>query len=361
MIPNIHICSSGCGRYTYNENNMCCQLCLDTHNNKSKHSMECIDKHYELQKIWFKADANIDLDLKNKITDFCNSFDKKQESNNIVEIYMLPSNKSMLVLKHIIEKSNLKPIICFDYDQTISLTIKEKNFIELPSDKNINGLFNYKTVNVLRGEDESKLLFDYLNEKHVPWFILTARNVASVSIVYKDALKYGLTMPENCNIDNKKYIVNADNGFIYKQPNQCNNSDQLESREIIFNCNINYKKNIQKISCGVYHNSIACSSEGITDSAYAYEKDIALELGLHIYDIQPELIIFIDDNARNVYMLWKHYQKSYRRVHFIGIIYEPIKPESDHNFYLEKIEKKIWSQQIVSNLMHDFVIDNMII
>lgn len=330
------MCISGCGRYSTNLK--CCEMCQCL-NNKFTHTIECFVQHQELQKIWLTNNANLDVGMIQQVNDFIESFNKPIY-DNIAEIFVLPADKSMIVIKNIIENSKLEPIVCFDYDQTISLTTRN----------------NFMVQNTLRGGIETKMLFEYLAMKNIPWFILSARGISSISIVYRDMLKYNLPLPNLC-INNKLNIIFDDK--IFKQPNSITELF-MPSRELVFACDIKYKNQLQKIYCGIYHNSIACSSEGLADSSYAYEKDVAIELGMYLYNINPQLIIFVDDNAKNIYTMFKHYRKNSRKVHFIGIIYEPIKPEADHNHYMEKINKKIWSTLIPSNLMSAFVVHNII-
>lgn len=226
----------------------------------------------------------------------------------------------MIIIKDIIEKIDVPTVLGFDYDQTISVK---------------NNLRN-----------NSKPLFDYLRQMHIPWFILSARGIHATSVVYDFASKL-VDMPQ-FNISGETHFVH--NNCIYCKPEP--HTTKL-TREIVFSIDLKYRGSMQKVYCGICHNSVACSTEGISDGSYAFEKDLAMEVGLHVYELNPSLIIFIDDNAKNVYRMYRYYKKSSRNVHFVGIIYEPIKPESDHEYFMEKVYKTF--AEPVSDLMTEFV------
>lgn len=325
-MDSIRKCDNGCNRYVdIMEKSICCDGCV----NKFKHSVECFMAHEELKNKWLSSSGIINHEMNNRIMKWTQSFGNN--GKNIAEIFMLGKDRSMNVLIDIIKASNKRCIMGFDYDQTISLTIKN--------------ISENTVVNELRGN--SGELFDYLYQNEIPWFIFSARGISSVEAIYKDSLKYEIKHQKSHNITSKKYMV-SDNQKILNQPLQ--QSKTQYSHPVMFNQMING----QKIYCGVYNNCISCSSEGNGETSYAYEKDYAMELAMSIYDIDPEIVIFIDDNAKNVYTVHEHFLASNRKVHFIGIIYEPFVPEKDHRDYMELIET-IWKGQVVSELMMPFI------
>jgi len=318
-MDSIRKCDHNCNRYVdILTRTTCCDGC----SNGLKHNIDCILYHEELKSKWLTSKSSINITMNNNITKWSQSF-AKSNTTNITEIFLLPKDRPLLILKNIIENSKMKAVIGFDYDQTISLTIKN--------------LLENKSFNTLRGNTESQELFNYLYQKEIPWFIISARGTSSVEIIYKDSLKYDIKSNPVYNITSESYIVGIDNKTILSQPSQLSSQKKtISSYPIMFNCDIDN----QKIYCGIYNNCISCSSEGNGEAACAYEKDYAMELCLHVYEINPELIIFVDDNAKNICTLHNYYLTSQRKVHFIGIIYEPFTPEKDHNEYFKYIKKQ---------------------
>lgn len=341
-METIKKCQLGCNRYVdITKNMICCNNC-----HISKHAIDCILNHDELKNRWIQSQISSNNIINEKLFNWASLLDFSK-SQNKAEIFLLPKHKSLLILKHIINASKMKSVVGFDYDQTISLTTKVKYGSET------------KSVNELRGGTESNELFEYLNHNNIPWFIISARGVSSVEYIYHDLLKYDINPMKKYNITSTLHLVSTDGQTILNQPEQSLLQTTVsKSYPLMFNYTISSVKDTQRIYCGIYNNCVSCSSEGNSEYSCSYEKDYALELSLKLYDIEPELIIFVDDNARNIYTLYNYYLTSKRNIHFIGIVYEPFIPEKEHDSYLTYIKDMIWTKQIISDLMFPFVGSN---
>jgi len=212
-------------------------------------------------------------------------------------IYELKKPKSLLPIKELIEKSGIplsEIAIFFDFDQT--LTQKD----------------GFKAT--LRGGNESAEFLAYLNSSDIKWYVNTAAGSGPSST---GAIA---TSMKNYKIPFSNHPING---------NIC-----LSEKERVGFLGVTDKTG--GINIGYCNN--------IVSAGYNKAEAIDFVLGTIEPNGPIKLIIFVDDNAKNVENVYKHFNG---KKTIIGIIYEPYKiAEPDHEHGMKELGENPGIQQL---------------
>lgn len=224
------------------------------------------------------------------------------------KLMVIEKDKSLKPIIDMIKESKIaysKIVVAFDFDQT--LTAKKGMTLGL------------------RGGAETKELIDFLNSNKINWFVITASSsTTSPAISFVNSLK--LTFPENLKNDCQKEVKGKTDFF-----------------EKLY-------ENIPMVEGSATNSySFKACNNIITGYSAPYRKNLSLEFAMQHYKIPyPELIIFVDDSAKNVITVYDHYKTGDakdKKVSFIGIVYEPVVEEAGHAESMQEIKAIIEKQQ----------------
>ena len=199
-------------------------------------------------------------------------------------IIILDQDDSLLSIKPLIDKAlndgilKSQIVLGFDVDGTLT-DLKTKNSF------------------IPRGGDNTRQLFEWLNESEIKWFAISARpyDIGSLEGVITSLRVMGSPSPE------------------------WSSKDLIMENTLLLNNNEIY-------TILEYNNIISAVLPNSRDS---YDKHASLEYAIMTYFIEyPKLVIFVDDNALNIVTLYEHFKN--RDCQFIGILYTPHKIESGH-------------------------------
>ena len=235
-----------------------------------------------------------------------------------VELQIIPKGSSLYPLWRIIEELKLPPerlhdevAVFFDMDGTLT---------------NVGPPMLKKTVDErLRGGAESRKLMQALNENGIRWFVLSARAATRSAMQGVGSSLYGMDLPS----PDWSY---ADGANCY----QGRTSDGGYRFEPVTSDRVGLydDKVYNSIEC---NNMISLVEPG---EEYAFAKDISLEYALHkFFQVSPSLLIFVDDNAKNVMQVYMHFKHKLQLQHgscdhperVICVLYDPQRKEADHD------------------------------
>lgn len=244
-----------------------------------------------------------------------------------VELKLLAKSSSLLPIWKWIQESGIpeeewkdEVAVCFDMDGTLT---------------NLGPPLLKKTVDErLRGGSQSRVLFTNMNKHNIKWFVLSARAATSGSMagVGSSLLSLGLEFPEWSTKNPQNCYIGIQNGSHMFKPIEKKNIGSYEGKEY------------NAILC---NNAISLLQSG---EEYAFQKDLSLEYALRQYYSRfPRLVIFVDDNAKNVMLVYNHFKEqiansnlsSERPVHIYSVLYDPQRKESDHDEHKALLDQEL--------------------
>jgi len=214
------------------------------------------------------------------------------------ELYRLPATLSLSPIRTLIETSGFalnEIAVFFDFDQTL----KQTNTIFI-TDKNGNPTISKqsgqplkKTQAAVRGGDATISFLNYLNENGVKWYVNTARGPGSVAAVaHTMTLLHIPFSPIMIDPDGKQCLSPKPGvGFIGE-------------RGIIHN----------GVEIGVCNNIVSAG----------HQKDHSTDYVISKMPVKPNLIIFVDDNAENILVVYRHIKNNDPAINFKGVISDPV-------------------------------------
>lgn len=206
------------------------------------------------------------------------------------ELYFLPATLSLSPIRTLIETSGFalnEIAVFFDFDQTL----KQTNVTFL-TDKNGNPRISKQSGQPLkeskaavRGGDVTISFLNYLIDNGIKWYVNTARGPGSVSSVAR-------TM-ELLHIPFSPIMVRPGQG-------QCKNLGE----SVMHN----------GVEVGVCNNIVSAGRQ----------KDHSTDYVISQMPERPKLIIFVDDNAENILVVYRHIKNNMPEINFKGVISDPV-------------------------------------
>lgn len=180
-------------------------------------------------------------------------------------------------------------LVVFDYDQTLTQKDGMKGSI--------------------RGGEPTRNFLVFMNEHKIKWYINTARGPGSVGAVAQSCKNLGIPFSPISIVKDQKQCFSEKPGLGY----------------------IGYSvKDNEGVEIGLCNNIISAG----------YNKDIAIDFILKNLSSSPKLVIFVDDNAINVYNVYQYFRHIHPTMYFLGVVYEPYaSEEEDHKMGLDLIQK----------------------
>lgn len=146
--------------------------------------------------------------------------------------------------------------------------------------------------------------------------------------------------------------IQAPAGILYSQfnfiPNKWLNTNCLTGQKpnfiykVIANEDpvVQFEYNGKKYKSYQCDNAVACVEPG---TEFAFDKHVTLEYTIKKYFTEyPKLIIFVDDNAKNVMTVYNHFKnKQDNRSKVICVLYEPEKKEDDHDYFMPSLTQEM--------------------
>ena len=78
-----------------------------------------------------------------------------------------------------------------------------------------------------------------------------------------------------------------------------------------------------------------------------FDKHIACYYVMSKMDVKPKLLIFVDDNAANIYKVYTNIKDDFPEINFKGVVYEPYRSaEKEHEEFLTLLKENPGIQQI---------------
>jgi hypothetical protein len=207
------------------------------------------------------------------------------------ELYFLPATLSLSPIRTLIETSGFalnEIAVFFDFDQTL----KQTNVTFL-TDKNGNPRISKQSGQPLkeskaavRGGDVTISFLNYLIDNGVKWYVNTARGPGSVAAVAQ-------TM--------RLLRIHFSPIMVRPGQEQCG---VLGERDLIHN----------GVEIGVCNNIVSAGRQ----------KDHSTDYVISQMPERPKLIIFVDDNAENILVVYRHIKNNMPEINFKGVISDPV-------------------------------------
>lgn len=208
------------------------------------------------------------------------------------QIIILSQDSSLLPIKDIIGNCDPNKVaIGFDVDGTLTDLNTKNSFVP-------------------RGGDETVELFKFLDGNSIKWFAISARpyNVNTLQGVASSLHIMGIECPDW--VKRNAFKLDKQNSIVF---------------------DVTEKKDAFVLDDNVY-TILECNniiSAVLPNSRDSYDKFASFEYAISEHFIEyPELLIFIDDNAQNIVLLYEYFKRVDRR--FVGVLYMPHKEESGH-------------------------------
>ena len=210
------------------------------------------------------------------------------------ELYKLPATLSLSPIRTLIENSGFalnEIAVFFDFDQTLKGTN-----VTYFTDKNGNPIISKLTGQRLkeskaavRGGDKTISFLNYLNDNGVKWYVNTARNSGAVAAVAE-------TM--------NKFHIPFSNIMVRPGQEKCRDLGERVKHN--------------DVEVGLCNNIVSAGHQKdiATDYVISQMPSVGFET--------PRLIIFVDDNAENILVVYRHIMKNYPAMHFKGVVSDPV-------------------------------------
>jgi hypothetical protein len=185
-------------------------------------------------------------------------------------------------------KLNFAPedvMVFFDFDQTLTQADTQSSGNGGPP----------KTVSSVRGGKPTLEFIEYMNEKGIRWYVNTARGPGSTAAVAQNMVKQ------------YKLPFSGEKDWIF--PGQ-SSGQKLTPEGLSF---VAEEVKHRDSTVGYVRNVISCG----------YDKEIATDWVLSKQSHLPKLLIFVDDNAKNIDTIWTYMKSERPSMLFYGIVYEP--------------------------------------
>jgi hypothetical protein len=231
------------------------------------------------------------------------------------EIHFLPRPLSLSPIRTLIETSGFaldEIVVFFDFDQTLTQ-------VDMIPDVNPKtGAPIEKKVLSIRGGDATRSFLNWLNENGIKWYVNTAAGPGGTESVATEMARKTTNIPfspimidpdqKQC-LSPKPYV-----GFIAKK-------------------DISYMDK----QIGICNNIISAG----------FDKHIACYYVMSKMDVKPKLLIFVDDNAANIYKVYINIKDDFPEINFKGVVYEPYRSaEKEHEEFLTLLKENPGIQEI---------------
>lgn len=183
----------------------------------------------------------------------------------------------------------------------------------------------------LRGGADSRQLFTFLDSKGIKWFALSGR-ASSVNSTQGVAS----SIINQLELKTPQWSIESSAGQCVRGTNRFGGLD----------LNVNTKKEIFR-HAGKTYNAFQCNniiSLVQPGQDYAFDKDASLEYAISVFSPSsyPKLIVFFDDNAKNVMTMFNYFNSGEGSKHDVIVIcalFDPHKPEDDHAEWFEQMSE----------------------